>query len=403
MPPLDIEKTKAIVFNCYVGGLAVIRSLGRRGIPVVAVDYHRAAIGFSSRYAYKSVIAPHPGIDEDAFINFLIEGANKWAGSILIPAHDFELATFSHFKEELSKHYIIPVPSWEATKNIVDKKGTYEIAARLGIPIPKTISVDSVSSMETLQDNLDYPCLLKPRKGYEFFSKSNQKSFVIKDSEQLEPGIDQANKFGCEMMIQELIPGGDDQFYEYMAYYDQESRPLAEFTWRKLRQNPPVLGVGRVGESTHSEEIIGSSRQILDELSFVGLCEVEFKKDPRDGKFKLVEINGRNTLQMALPIRCGIDFPWIMYNDLVWNNKLQVSEYQNGVNWINELADIPSAIRHPIREKPLTKEYLVPYFSPKTYAIFATDDWKPAIMAWYHSAKRRFLSMLRISTSVFTL
>jgi D-aspartate ligase len=403
IPPPDTEKTKAMVFNCYVGGLAVIRSLGRRGIPVVAVDYSRDAIGFSSRYTYESVIAPHPETDEDGFVEFLIEGASKWAGSILIPAHDFELAAFSHYKEELSRHYILPVPAWKDTKNIVDKKGTYEIAARLGIPIPKTLPINSISPMEVLKDSIDYPCLLKPRKGYEFLPKAKRKSFIINDSEQLKSGIAQADQFDCEMMIQELIPGGDDQFYEYIAYYNQESKPMAEFTWRKLRQNPPVLGVGRVGESTHSDEIIGPSRQILDELLFVGLCEVEFKKDPRDGQLKLVEINGRNTLQMALPIRCGIDFPWIMYNDLVWKKKLQFSEYQAGVKWINELADIPYAIRHPIREKPMTKKYLSPYFSQKTFAIFAKDDWKPAFIAWYLGMKHRFISISRIPARLLFL
>ena len=48
---MNTGKTKAIVFRCYVGGLAIIRSLGRRGIPVVAVDYHSKALGFSSKYS----------------------------------------------------------------------------------------------------------------------------------------------------------------------------------------------------------------------------------------------------------------------------------------------------------------------------------------------------------------
>lgn len=341
-----MEKTKAIVFLCYVNGLGIIRSLGRRGIPVIAVDYDKKALGFSSKYASESIIAPDPRVDEDKFLAFMLENANKWVGSILIPTHDEELAIFSYHKEELSKHYILPVADWEAIKNIVDKKGTYEIAARLNIPIPKTISLDSVESLDSLKNNIDYPCLLKPRRGHEFMHKFGRKAFITEDFEQLQARVAQTHKVGCEMMIQEFISGKDNQIYFYVAYYDSESRPLAEFTERKLRQNPPILGVGRVAESTHTDEIIAPSRQILSRLSFTGLCAIEYKKDAKDSKFKLLDINGRSHMQIGLPIKCGIDFPWIMYNDLVWHKKLPLSEYKTGVKWIHETADIPPAIRH---------------------------------------------------------
>jgi predicted ATP-grasp superfamily ATP-dependent carboligase len=316
--------------------------------------------------------------------------------------HDEELSIFSYHKAELSKYYILPVANWEATKKIVDKKYTYEIATRLNIPIPTTLSLDSVASLDSLKNNIDYPCLLKPRRGHEFSHIFDRKAFIIEDFEQLKIRIAQTRQAGCEMMIQEFISGKDDQLLNYIAYYDSASRPLGEFTGRKLRQNPPVLGVGRVAESTHTEEIIAPSRRILSRLSFVGLCAIEYKKDANDNKPKLLDINGRSYMWIGLPIKCGIDFPWIMYNDLVWRKKLHVSEYKTGIKWIHASRDIPPAIWHPRREKSPTKNYLSPYFSPKTFAVFARDDWKPAIRDWYpmfSSALRRpvklFASVVR--------
>jgi len=99
--------------------------------------------------------------------------------------------------------------------------------------------------------------------------------------------------------------------------------------------------------------------------------------------FKLIEINGRSGMWMGLPIKCGIDFPWIMYNDLVWNKTLQVSEYKTGVKWIHETSDMLLTILHPRQSKLLSKEYLSTYFAPKTCAVFARDDWKPTVIEWY--------------------
>lgn len=198
---METKKAKSIVFSCSINGLSIIRSLGRRGIHVVAVDYDRKALGFSSKYACECIVAPDPGVDKDEFLSFVLENSNKWAGSLLIPIQDKELAIFSYHKEELSRYHILPIPDWEATRKILDKKETYEMAARLNIPIPKTISLDSVESPDSLQNNIGYPCLLKPRISHEFRRKFGRKAFIIEDFEQLKMGIVETYKAGCEMMI----------------------------------------------------------------------------------------------------------------------------------------------------------------------------------------------------------
>jgi D-aspartate ligase len=388
---MNTAMTKAIVFGGSVGGLAVIRSLGRRGIPVIAVGYDGNALGFSSRYSCDTIISPDAKIDADKFLSFMLERSKEWAGSMLIPMSDEILTILSYHKEQLSEYYVVTVPDWAAVRQVVDKEETYKLAARLGVPIPKTVPIDSNAPLERVPDGIGYPFLLKPRRGHEFTYKFSRKAFIIEDSSQLQASLTEASREGCDMLIQEIIPGGDDQLYAYIAYYDKEGIPLAEFTGRKLRQNPPFLGIGRVVESTQTEEILAPSREIIKGLSWTGICAFEYKKDARDGRFKLLEINGRSFLWIGLPTKCGVDLPWIMYNDLVWNKKLPVSGYKTGVKWIDEAPDIVAAIRHPRREKALTRKYFSPYFSDKTFALFVRDDWKPALMEW----RRLFLSALK--------
>ena len=50
----------------WVNGLAAIRSLGRAGVPVLALDHRAGALGFRSRYALP-VRTPDPAEDEEAF------------------------------------------------------------------------------------------------------------------------------------------------------------------------------------------------------------------------------------------------------------------------------------------------------------------------------------------------
>jgi len=390
-----MTKTKAIVFGCYVNGLSIIRSLGRKGIPVVAVDYDKNTIGLYSKYAHESIIAPDPKVSSEKFLSFLFDNANKWKNGILIPTDDYVLDILSKNKKELSSYYTIPVPDWEITKNIVNKERTYEIAKELNIPIPKTFFPDSMEYLKTQKEEFEYPCILKPLIGHKFINKFKTKLYKINTFEELELKFKLAYETGYDMMVQEIIPGADDQIYVYGSYYDLNNKPLAEFTGRKLRQIPPTFGVTRVIESTYTDKVIDLSRRLLRKLSYTGLCDVEFKKDPRDNKYKLIEVNARSGMWMGLSIESGVNLPWIMYKDLVDHKKVEVNGYDVGVKWIHIRDDLEAIIRYHKQENLKAMEYLSPYLHKKTYAVFALDDLKPFIREWQDMPIRVFQHIWR--------
>jgi D-aspartate ligase len=182
-------------------------------------------------------------------------------------------------------------------------------------------------------------------------------------------------------MVQEILQGDDSNIIVYLAYYDLEGHPPAEFSARKIRHDPPSFGNARVAESIDNPEIISLNRTLLKELDYRGsLVSNEFKYDDRNGKLKFIEINPRSCMFQTLVEASGVNLPWIMYQELVLGKKVARSPQKNGIFWIHEATDVSRFRRN--QERIPFREYISPYFSKKVFAVFALDDLKPSIMEW---------------------
>lgn len=379
------NKVKAVVFVCYVNGLSIIRSLGRHGIPVVAADYnsHPNPLGFFSKYIVEKTFVPNPQNSPKRFLAFLLSKSDEWAGSVLIPTSDEILEALSYHKPLLSKFYIVAVPDWNALKNILNKKVLYEEARKVAVPTPVTICPSSMESLLEHKSEYVYPCVLKPCLTHLFTPKFRKKVFIIRNFSELKSKFEYAQKLGLEMMIQEIIPGKADKLYTYAAYYDLKGEPLAEYTSRELRQKPPMFGGPRIMEITETHEIVKHSRKLLFHLLYTGLCNIEYKKDGRDGKFKLLDLNARSGMSISLPISNGVDFPWIMYNNLVLHEKIRLQRHDKYKTWTHLCGDVKGFIRHFHEESWGIRDYLYPYFARNHFPVLAWDDPLPYFMEWF--------------------
>ena len=117
-----------------------------------------------------------------------------------------------------------------------------------------------------------------------------------------------------EIIVQELVPGDGRAQYAYCAFVQARSR-AGEMTVRRRRQHPSDFGRA----STYVETVdlpeleravaAGSSRAI----GYYGLVELEYKRDPRDGAFKLLDVNARTWGYHSLGVAAGVDFPYLLY------------------------------------------------------------------------------------------
>ncbi len=370
---------KAIVSGCHVCGLGVIRSLGLKGFQIIAMSYDGTDFGHHSKYVYERAKIPHPRIEEKDFIDFLIKNSYKWEGALIFDTNDDVAVSISKNRAELVNHYKIVTPEWKILRKFIEKSETYSLCEKCNVPYPKTFLPETLDGLYEIKSEIAYPCILKPVIGHEFMSKFNSKIFRVSNCRELLSKFDLCLESGYKVMVQEIIPGPDSNLYECMVYVNSEGHINTTFLFRKVRQNPPQFGVARVAISQDRiPQIEDFTERILKEADFRGIATAEFKKDPRDNQFKLLEINVRAFRPNWLATYCGINFPWITYMDLVEKEQIKVTNYKKGVYWIELYQDVLNSVFRRNREDLRFRDYIKPYLSKnKTFAILSTDDFMP--------------------------
>ena len=375
----------AIVINTHIIGTAVIRALAAKGVPVVAFHYRSDEFGYLSRYVTESVRVPDPGKAEEEFISRLVQLSSRFKGSLLIPTDDYSLVCVSKHKKLLSQYYVVAVEEWDLVRKIVHKLYVHDIARSLGVPSPETFEIHSLEDIKNRSNGLIYPCLLKPQEGHIFYDIFKAKAFKIHNKNELIDKGAMLQKMGLKMMIQEFIPGDDGQGVNYNSYF-VDGNPIAEFTAQKVRIDPPFFGSPRVLVSKDVPEIIEPGRLLLRRLGYSGFSCMEFKRDARDGVFKLMEINCRSNKTGSLAVYCGIDFPWIQYRHLMFGEieRQGNGTFKENVYWIDFAKDMVMFFTSREEESYSLKEYVKPYLGEKVFGILSRKDPLPFLKRCYN-------------------
>ena len=333
----------AVVDVGWVNGLAAIRSLGRAGIRVLAVDHRASALGFRSKYAER-LLAPDPFEQEQRFVDVV-----RALGEVVVfPTHDNVLNAIARYADDLD--VLTPFPSWDLLERVQSKRVQLEQAQAAGVDVPAA-------------DPGTFPVIVKPDRSVEFKRRYKRQAFRCDTPAQLEEALAKAEEFGP--IVQELVPGGDDALYTVGSYLATDGRALGVFCGRKLRQTPPGIGTCRVGEAVWVQEVVDAALQLLRAFGYHGLSQVEFKRDARDRRYKLMEINPRLWQWHGLATACGVDLPRIAYADLTGATPPEAHMYGSGKRWAITL--LPG--ERPAPQRP-----------PYVDAVFAVDDPKPALV-----------------------
>ena len=191
-----------------------------------------------------------------------------------------------------------------------------------------------------------------------------------------------------EVLIQEVVPGRDDQQYSLCAYFNRDARPLISFVARKVRQHPAGFGVGTYVESVREPEVERIGIDFLEKIKYKGVAEVEFRRDSRDDKFKLIEINARSWTQNTLPTKSGVNMIYLSYLDTIGKFNGHDVSYKAGVKWINDFRDIFSSLEY-IKKKELSLTgWIKSLKGAKEFAVFSWDDLCPFVYFPIYSISR---------------
>lgn len=361
----------AVVAGGFQTGVVLMRSLSRRGVRVYCVDPNPKQPAFRTVYG-EAHLCPSPDDQPDAWLRFMQDLAAKIGGkAALIPSSDQFVSAIGRHADQLEKNYLFCYSSAAVQALLATKERQYEIAEAHGLPVPRTSFVRTAAEVAAFASTARFPCILKPlhfrewkrtSRDHPFFDK---KLVVSRSAAELEEHYRLASEISNEVVVQEMIEGPDTAKMCYLSCYSREGERIASCMVRQLRTDPIYFGSASVVEPIDDPETDAVCDRFLRGVSYVGLCEIELKRDTRDGVVKMIEANPRYSVTADAANYAGVDLGWINYLDLigqrvipvkpsVWNFRHVVlfRDFATYHNYLREgllsWADILRAYRPPV-------------------------------------------------------
>jgi predicted ATP-grasp superfamily ATP-dependent carboligase len=327
-------------------GLGIARSLGRRGIGVCVID-DEPSICRASRYVRRAIRVDDMRT-EQGMLTALRQVQHDLRGWVLYPTRDENVAAIATHRDSIARHFRVPTPGLDVIRSVWDKRETGRLARDLGIPIPRTWYPRTSADLATI--DCDGPLVVKPAIKEHFCYATKAKAWPARGGAELAEVFARAASIvpPGEVMVQEMLPGGASEQYAYCVMF-AAGRALASMTVRRCRQHPSDFGRASTYVQTISLQALAEpATRLLRAIGYYGLAEVEFMRDQRDGRYRLLEVNARTWGYHSLGGIAGVDFPYLLYRDQVGAS---AGEHQRetrarpGLSWVRLLTDVPNAIR----------------------------------------------------------
>jgi len=365
-------------------GLGLVRALGREGVRVFALDPSRRALGMNSRYC-EPVITPDIKADEAGYLEFLLEfGRSLPTKAVLYPTGDPTVVLFSREREALSRYYHYVAPDHATVLSLLTKDGLAAAAAEHDIPAPRTVIPADRAAVEAAADGLPYPVILKPGESHAWKKKAivemlgmGTKVVPCRTRDELLANYDRIAAHDPRLIVQEEIPGGDECLVYFCFYIGRDGEPLGIFAGRKTRVLPPGYGSASFAESIYDPDLNKTALRLLQAVDYRGLGGIEFKRDPRDGRYKLIEVNVRFGLWDCLGARCGVNLAHIAWRDALGLPVEPALHYRTGPKWVSFQRDLSAFKLYRQQGKLTTRQWLRTLAGEKVWAAFAWDDPAP--------------------------
>lgn len=338
---INLDKPGVIVIGGHVQGLGIIRIFGQNNIPTLLIDNTKSNIARHSKYCDDFY-----NYQKNQLLDFLadLKNKHKYKNWLLLPTKDLQVKLLSQNKEILSQWFTVGVDKWSNVKQFFNKRNTYRIAQDLNIDIPKTFFPNSITGVESL--NLDYPCIIKPAVMQTFYETFNQKVLLCHNRTELIRNYRKTIKETKpdNVIVQEVIPGNSENQYSACFLYNIDE-PVVQLVGRRKRQHPPDFGNATTfAETVKDKHLITIASKLLNYVGYRGICEVEFKYDQRDDKYKLLEVNPRTWKWHAIALNSNSPFLMSYYKLL---NGRKVKKHLNceEASFQHLLTDIPTSLK----------------------------------------------------------
>lgn len=378
------DVTPVVLLDMGVPGLTIARALGRRHIPVIALDTKPDHWTHCTRYAM--VLTSSRFSAEDNLMRILDAVADAFDKKpVLIPLHDDYVRFVSRNRIVLGKKFLFALPLHEVVEALTDKRGLYRLCEANRISVPKTVFPASLEELEAQAEGLTYPVIFKPAHSRRWQSEraqtmlQGQKAVQVNSVQELLAWYRRLREIDLELLVQEIIPGKDANLYYVVSYVGRNGQHCGFFMGRKLRTFPIHFGQGSYVQSTHEPKLVELASRVIAMLDYHGNIGIEFKYDERDGLYKLIEINARFGLWDGFSADCGLDLIYALYKELTEERLPPGNSYQDDRYWLDFDRDFWALVQYRRVGELSIREWLKTIARPHISPIYVRDDLRPAV------------------------
>lgn len=335
-----------LVFGQGTNALGIVRSLAYSGLTPVSISTRKSVVSYT-RYA-QSVLCPDPLFYPMKFRAFMA-ALSKFLSSrnkigVIFVTDDTFLEHISQPQVRGHQGFLFPSSDYEVLTCTLNKAKLYETASKIGLSLPKTLVSTTFTELKKASLSLSYPCIMK----------ASLKNGLARQAGLLRPRIFKTREALMEFMfrlneidfsrnpiiLQEEVQGSVERLYTFTCYSDCNGDVIAYSTGRKIRQFPIDTGVISSGQLEPNEDLTNLGIKLIKAIRLHGISNTEFKLDPSDNTFKLIEVNPRPGVWNLSAYGAGVNLPYLACLDalgLQYKGKTHTSDVR--AKWVHLISD----------------------------------------------------------------
>jgi len=305
--------------------LAVVRSLGRRGVEVHAVPFNPQAPALKSRYIAK-IHQLSPRDETPGWINGLKQLISEYQYDLLIPCCDRSILSLDAHRSELGQ-VKMALPNKAVLKGLFDKHETRKLAEKTQTPVTRGRRLNKKDTSGALIKEFSLPLLLKARRSYQLQDLENRgQVHIIRSAGQLDEVLASIGDRD-EFLVEAFFAG----YGSGISVLASKGKVLCAFAHRRLME-PRSGGGSSLRASEKLDPVrLESCKKIAAMTGLDGVAMFEFRVDELTGEWVLIEVNARFWGSLPLPVALRVDFPFFLYQMIVHGKKAAQVNYPNNV------------------------------------------------------------------------
>ena len=327
-----------------MGDMDMVRPFALARISCTAVAERGDPVHYS-RFTRQTEIGVPQWTHQDKLVTLLLELAARYPRPpVLFFQTDGDLLVVSRHRDRLADAFGLAIADAALVEDLVDKSRFHRLAVDLGLPVPPTAHArPQTTDVATI--DLPFPLMLKPlSRAFPAWMEleSEAKAVRVDDRESLRRLWPVLAEAGLEVLLQQLVEGGEDRIESYHVYVDRTGEIAGQFTGRKIRTYPTRYGHSTAIETTRVADVADLGREVVRRLGLRGVAKVDLKRGP-DGRLHLLEVNPRFNLWHHLGAVAGVNLPALVYADVVGDPRPAVRPIREHIRWVRPFADRKAA------------------------------------------------------------